>query len=57
LKVLEREIPRKEVVACLRNVDRKRWALCGPYEVDGEFRAMYPDFLVIRKEKDRSSPI
>lgn len=49
--VLNLEIAKKEVVAWLRNVDRKSWALCVPYEVDGEFRVMYPDFLIIRKEK------
>ncbi len=48
--VLDREIARKDVVAWLRNVDRKSWALCVPYEVDGEFRAMYPDFIVVRSE-------
>jgi type III restriction enzyme len=52
-RVLDLTIPKKDVVAWLRNVDRKSWALCVPYEVDGEFRAMYPDFLVIRKEKGR----
>lgn len=52
-KVLESELSRKEVVAWLRNVDRKPWALCVPYEVDGESRPMYPDFLFIRKEKDQ----
>lgn len=50
-KVLNEELPKKEVVAWLRNMDRKPWALCVPYEVDGEFRAMYPDFLFIRSEK------
>ena len=49
--VLNDEIARKDVVAWLRNVDRKPWALCVPYEVDGEWRPMYPDFLVIRNEK------
>jgi type III restriction enzyme len=49
--VLEGELNRKEIVAWLRNVDRKPWALCVPYEVDGEHRAMYPDFLFIRSEK------
>ena len=52
-KVLDEEISRKEVVAWLRNVDRKPWALCVPYEVDGESRAMYPDFLSISNEKGR----
>ncbi|MBC7820655.1 MAG: hypothetical protein IAG10_27535 [Planctomycetaceae bacterium] len=50
-KVLDEEIGRDDVVAWLRNVDRKPWALCVPYDVDGEPRAMYPDFLVVRDEK------
>ena len=33
-----------------RNIDRKKWALCVPYEVDGEERSMFPDFLIIRSE-------
>jgi type III restriction enzyme len=48
--VLTRETASSKAVAWLRNTDRKPWALCVPYEVDGEERAMYPDFLVIRKE-------
>ncbi|WP_036258523.1 DEAD/DEAH box helicase family protein [Mesorhizobium sp. WSM3224] len=49
--VLNQEIGRSDVSAWLRNVDRKPWALCVPYDVDGEDRAMYPDFLVVR-DKD-----
>lgn len=51
--VLHREIASGEMVAWLRNVDRKPWALCVPYEVDGEDRAMYPDFLMIRTQGSR----
>jgi len=51
--VLKEEIGRKDVVAWLRNVDRKPWALCVPYEVDGEWRPMYPDFLIVRNERGR----
>lgn len=50
-KVLDEEVGQDDVVAWLRNVDRKSWALCVPYDVDGETRAMYPDFLVVRDEK------
>jgi type III restriction enzyme len=50
-KVLEDELSRDDVVAWLRNMDRKPWAVCVPYEVDGESRAMYPDFLFVRLEK------
>jgi type III restriction enzyme len=49
--VVRREIASTSVVGWLRNIDRKAWSLCVPYEVGGEARAMYPDFLVVRKEK------
>lgn len=49
-KVMEAEVGRKEVVGWLRNTDRKPWSLCVPYESAGEWRALYPDFLVVRKE-------
>lgn len=49
-KVLDRELASSSVVGWLRNTDRKPWALCVPYEVEGEDRSMYPDFLVVRKE-------
>jgi type III restriction enzyme len=52
-KVLEAELSRDEIVAWLRNMDRKPWAVCVPYEVDGEFRAMYPDFLFVRLENQQ----
>ena len=39
------------MIGWLRNYDRKPWALCVPYEVAGEDRPMYPDFLVVRKMK------
>ncbi|HEX3129387.1 MAG TPA: hypothetical protein VH394_18775, partial [Thermoanaerobaculia bacterium] len=52
-EVLERELRSKKVISWLRNIDRKPWALCVPYEVDGEDRPMYPDFIIIRSEGDR----
>ena len=52
-EVVEREIASKSVVGWLRNTDRKSWALCVPYEVGGEARAMYPDFLFVRKDGER----
>jgi type III restriction enzyme len=52
-EILERELASEDVVGWLRNIDRKPWALCIPYEVDGEDRPMYPDFLIVRKEDRR----
>ena len=34
----------------LRNIDRKDWALCIPYQMGGEYRALYPDFLVVQDD-------
>ena len=47
-ETIERELQSSEVVAWLRNTDRKPWALCIPYEVSGEEKPMYPDFLIVR---------
>ena len=52
-EVLERELANKKVVGWLRNTDRKPWALCVPYDVGGEKRPTYPDFLVVRSESGR----
>lgn len=41
------------MVGWLRNPDRKPWSLCIPYELDGEWRALYPDFLILRKLSNR----
>lgn len=49
-QILQQELASDNVVAWLRNVDRKPWSLCIPYEVDGEDRPMYPDFLIVRSE-------
>ena len=50
-EVLERELASRRTVAWLRNTDRKPWALCIPYEVNGEDKPMYPDFLLVRSEE------
>ena len=49
--VLEAERRRPDFVCWLRNLPRKYWALCIPYEQNGENKAMYPDFLIIRKDE------
>lgn len=50
--VIEEEIARSDFVGWLRNVPRKPWALALPYEIGGEERPMYPDFLIVRKDGD-----
>ena len=44
------EMQRDDFVCWLRNPPRKSWALCLPYEQNGSMHAMYPDFLIVRKD-------
>lgn len=48
--ILKEEIAKGKVVGWLRNTDRKPWALCIPYDVSGEKRPTYPDFIFVRSE-------
>ncbi len=48
--VIEAEVAREDVIGWLRNVERKPWALALPYEMGGEVKPMYPDFLVVRRD-------
>ncbi|MGH8541762.1 MAG: hypothetical protein ACRETW_14820, partial [Stenotrophobium sp.] len=48
--VIAAEIARDVVKGWLRNMPNKPWALALPYEWQGQKRAMYPDFLVVREE-------
>lgn len=49
---LAEELGRGDVVAWVRNPDRKPWSLCVPYELSGRERGCYPDFIVIRRAGD-----
>lgn len=49
--VIGEEIARPDLVSWLRNPARKPWSFCIPYEAEGEYQPLYPDFLVIRKVK------
>lgn len=51
--VVNRLVEDEHVVAWLRNMDRKSWSLCIPYTSGGEVRAMYPDFLAVRRARNR----
>ena len=48
----ENDVLREEMnngaIAWLRNLDRKKWALAIPYEVNGSTLPMYPDLLIVR---------
>lgn len=49
-EIIEEEGNRKDFVCWLRNIPRASWALCLPYEVRGEWKEFYPDFIIVRKD-------
>lgn len=50
--VLDEERKQLDFVCWIRNVSRSSWALTIPYILNNEATPMYPDFLIIRKDKD-----
>ena len=50
--VLAEERSRADYICWLRNPPRKPWSLCIPYEMGGEQKPTYPDFVIIRKDSD-----
>jgi len=49
-KVIAEEEKKDDFVCWLRNPSRGSWSLCIPYEIGGEKKPTYPDFLVIRRD-------
>lgn len=49
-KVIAEEEKREDFVCWLRNPSRGSLALCIPYEIDGEKKPTYPDFLIVRRD-------
>lgn len=49
-KVITEEEQQEDFVCWLRNPSRGSWALCIPYEIDGEKKPTYPDFLIVRRD-------
>lgn len=48
--VIAEEESKEDFVCWIRNPSRGAWALCIPYEMDGDTKPMYPDFIVVRKD-------
>jgi type III restriction enzyme len=46
--VIEEERRRPDYVCWVRNLSRSSWGLVVPYEMEGETKRAYPDFLVVR---------
>jgi type III restriction enzyme len=47
-ELLEAAMAKDDFIAWFRNVPRRDWALCVPYEFGGK-KPFFPDFIVIRK--------
>ncbi len=47
-ELLTAEMAKSGFVCWLRNLDRREWAFCVPYEMGG-IKAFYPDFAIVRK--------
>lgn len=48
--LIEEESHRADFVCWLRNPARASWALCLPYDIGGEKKSFYPDFLIVRSD-------
>ncbi len=48
--LIEEESKRTDFVCWLRNPSRAAWALCLPYNIGGEKKSFYPDFLIVRSD-------
>lgn len=48
--LIEEEMRRNDFLCWLRNPSRAAWALCLPYDMNGEKKSFYPDFLIVRSD-------
>ncbi len=49
--LIAEEEKRPDFVCWIRNPSRASWSLCIPYEIDGEIKPTYPDFIVVREDE------
>ncbi|MBR4657389.1 MAG: DEAD/DEAH box helicase family protein [Oscillospiraceae bacterium] len=49
-ELIEEESHRSDFLCWLRNPSRAAWALCLPYDMNGEKKSFYPDFLIVRSD-------
>ena len=48
--LIDEESRRSDFVCWLRNPPREKWSMCMPYEMKGEIKAAYPDFIIVRND-------
>lgn len=49
-ELIEEESHKAGFLCWLRNPAKSSWALCLPYDINGEKKSFYPDFLIIRSD-------
>lgn len=49
-ELIKEESQRSDFVCWLRNFPRISWSLCLPYEMGGEQKKFYPDFIIVRSD-------
>lgn len=50
IETLEEEQAQDDFVCFIRNPSRGAWSLCIPYEMDGEMKPAYLDFIIVRRD-------
>ena len=48
--LIDEEAKRSDFACWLRNPSREKWSMCMPYEMEGETKPAYPDFIIVRKD-------
>ena len=48
--LIDEESKRSDFICWLRNPPREKWSMCMPYEMEGEIKPTYPDFIIVRKD-------
>ncbi|MBR6917659.1 MAG: restriction endonuclease subunit R, partial [Clostridia bacterium] len=48
--LIEEESRRNDFICWLRNPSKASWGLCLPYDMNGEKKSFYPDFLIVRSD-------
>lgn len=48
--LIDEESKRSDFVCWLRNPPREKWSMCMPYEMEGQTKPAYPDFIIVRKD-------
>ncbi len=49
-ELIKEESQKSGFLCWLRNPAKSSWALCLPYDINGEKKSFYPDFLIIRSD-------